>query len=196
MAVAEAVANIAAASIGPIGRVKLSANWMCACGEEGEDARLFDTVRALGMEFCPALGVAIPVGKDSLSMRTLWRGRGGESRKVTAPLSLVISAFAPVLDIRRTLTPELKKTPGARLALIDLGHSRNRLGASALAQVYGQLGDAAPDIDPGDLGRFYHAVQEMIERGLLLAYHDRSDGGLFVTVAEMAFASRSGVALV
>ena len=195
MAVAEAIANIAAASIGPIGRVKLAANWMCACGEEGEDARLYDTVRALGMEFCPALGVAIPVGKDSLSMRTLWRGRGGESRKVTAPLSLVISAFAPVLDIRRTLTPELKKNPGARLALIDLGRGRNRLGASALAQVYGKLGDAAPDIDPGDLGRFYHAVQEMIEGNLLLAYHDRSDGGLFVTVAEMAFASRSGVAL-
>ena len=195
MAVAEAIANIAAASIGPIGRVKLAANWMCACGEEGEDARLYDTVRGLGMEFCPTLGVAIPVGKDSLSMRTLWRGRGGESRKVTAPLSLVISAFAPVLDIRRTLTPELKKNPGARLALIDLGRGRNRLGASALAQVYGKLGDAAPDIDPGDLGRFYHAVQKMIEGGLLLAYHDRSDGGLFVTVAEMAFASRSGVAL-
>ena len=195
MAVAEAIANIAAASIGPIGRVKLAANWMCACGEEGEDARLFDTVRSVGMEFCPALGVAIPVGKDSLSMRTLWRGRDGESHKVTAPLSLVISAFAPVLDIRRTLTPELKKAPGTRLALIDLGAGRNRLGASVLAQVYGQLGDAAPDIDPGDLGRFFHAVQEMIERGLLLAYHDRSDGGLFTTVAEMAFASRSGVAL-
>ncbi len=195
MAVAEAIANIAAAAIGPIGGIKLAANWMCACGEEGEDARLFDTVRALGLEFCPALGVAIPVGKDSLSMRTLWRGRNGESHNVVAPLSLVISAFAPVLDIRRTLTPDLKKTPATRLGLIDLGRGRNRLGGSALAQVYNQLGNAAPDIDPGDLGRFYHAVQELGARGLLLAYHDRSDGGLFTTVAEMAFASRRGVHL-
>ena len=195
MAVAEAIANIAAASIGPIGRVKLAANWMCACGEEGEDARLFDAVRALGMEFCPALGVAIPVGKDSLSMLTRWRGRNGESRKVAAPLSLVISAFAPVRDIRRTLTPELSKTPGTRLALIDLGRGRNRLGGSVLAQVCNQLGNAAPDVRPGELKRFYHAVQEMVRRGLLLAYHDRSDGGLFTAVAEMAFASRSGVRL-
>ena len=192
MAVGEAITNIAAAGIGPIGNIKLSANWMCACGEEGEDALLYETVRAVGMELCPELGICIPVGKDSLSMRTVWETSGGEEKKMTAPLSLVVSSFAPVQDVRKTVTPDLK--PGAsRLLLVDLGEERNRLGCSALAQVYNQVGPETADVDnPKLLLAFYRAIQELLARDLLLAYHDRSDGGLFVTLAEMAFGGRTG----
>jgi phosphoribosylformylglycinamidine synthase len=193
MAVGEALTNIAAAAVGEIGNVKLSANWMCACGEPGEDANLFDTVRAVGMELCPALGVCIPVGKDSLSMRTVWNGSNGTPHRQTAPLSLVVSAFAPVADVRRTVTPDLKRAK-SRLLLLDLGAGRNRLGGSALAQVFNQVGDRAPDLDdPALFARFFAAVQELVAKRLLLAYHDRSDGGLIVTLAEMAFGGRLGI---
>ncbi len=194
MAVGEALTNIAAACIGPIGNVKLSANWMCACGEAGEDADLFDTVRAVGMELCPQLGVSIPVGKDSLSMRTVWADADGTARRMTAPLSLIVSAFAPVADIRLTVTPDLKPGP-SELLLIDLGRGRNRLGGSALAQVYNQVGAEGPDVDrPADLAAFFAAVQELVAQGRLLAYHDRADGGLLVALVEMAMAGRRGLA--
>ena len=195
MAIAEAVTNIAAARIGPIEKVKLSANWMCACGEEGEDAALYDTVEAVGMEFCPRLGVSIPVGKDSLSMRAAWSDSRGREHSIAAPLSLVVSAFAPVADIRATVTPDLKPEADSRLLLIDLGRGRNRLGGSCLAQVYSQVGDDTPDIEPEDVRRLFAAVQELIAGGLLLAYHDRSDGGFFVAAAEMAFGARTGLEL-
>ena len=195
MAIAEAVTNIAAARIGAIEKVKLSANWMCACGEEGEDAALYDTVEAVGMEFCPRLGVSIPVGKDSLSMRAAWRDSRGREHSIAAPLSLVVSAFAPVADIRATVTPDLKPEADSRLLLIDLGRGRNRLGGSCLAQVYSQVGDDTPDIEPEDVRRLFAAVQELIAGGLLLAYHDRSDGGFFVAAAEMAFGARTGLEL-
>ncbi len=193
MAIGEALANLAGTAIGPLAKVKLSANWMCACGEEGEDADLFDTVQTVGMELCPALGIAIPVGKDSLSMRTAWRDRQGLDHKMTAPLSLIISAFAPVTDVRKTITPFLKPEPSA-LVLIDLGGGRNRLGGSALAQVYNLLGDEAPDMDdPAQFKAFFDAMQTLVYEEALLAYHDRSDGGLFVTLAEMGFGGRRGV---
>ncbi|MBF0144215.1 MAG: phosphoribosylformylglycinamidine synthase [Magnetococcales bacterium] len=194
LAVAEAVTNLAAAAIEALGQVKLSANWMAPAGHPGEDANLFDTVRALGMELCPALGIGIPVGKDSLSMRSLWQV-GGESRSVTSPLSLVISAFAPVADIHRTLTPELQARAGeSDLILVDLAEGRNRLGGSALAQVFGEVGDTPADLDrPASLVAFFAAVQGLNAEGRILAYHDRSDGGLFVTLCEMAFASRLGL---
>jgi phosphoribosylformylglycinamidine synthase len=198
MAVGEALTNIAAAAIEDIGSVKLSANWMCAAGHPGEDALLYDTVRAVAMELCPALGIAIPVGKDSMSMRTTWRDpASGAAKAVTAPLSLIVSAFAPVSDVRRTLTPELRTDAGAtELILIDLGGGRNRLGGSALAQVFAQLGDTAPDVDdPEKLKAFFAAIQSLAAAGQLLAYHDRSDGGLFATACEMAFAARTGVTL-
>ena len=195
MAIAEAVTNIAAAHIGPIHRIKLSGNWMCACGEEGEDAALYDTVRAVGLEFCPALGVSIPVGKDSLSMRAVWEDDEGAAHKVVAPLSLVVSAFAPVEDVRRHATPDLKRGGDTRLLLVDLGRRRNRLGGSCLAQVYNQIGSEAPDVDAGDVRGLYEAVQNLLDQDLVLAYHDRSDGGLFTAVAEMAFAGRCGVEL-
>ena len=194
MAIAEAVTNIAAAHIGPIHRIKLSGNWMCACGEEGEDAALYDTVRAVGLEFCPALGVSIPVGKDSLSMRAVWEDAGGTAYKVVAPLSLVVSAFAPVDDVRRHATPDLK-SGDTRLLLVDLGRGQNRLGGSCLAQAYNQIGSEAPDVDAGDVRGLYEAVQTLLDQDLVLAYHDRSDGGLFTAVAEMAFAGRCGVEL-
>jgi phosphoribosylformylglycinamidine synthase len=194
MAVGEALTNIAAARIGPIERVKLSANWMAAAGQAGEDAALFDTVHAVGMVFCPALGVSVPVGKDSLSMRTAWQA-GGEAKEVSSPLSLIVSAFARVEDVRTTLTPELQLDAGdTRLLLVDLGGGRNRLGGSCLAQVHGQMGNDAPDIeDPARLRGFFTAIQALIADGVLLAYHDRSDGGLVVTLAEMMFASHVGV---
>ncbi len=195
MAVAEAIANMAAASIGPIHRIKLSGNWMCACGEAGEDAALYDTVRTVGLEFCPALGVSIPVGKDSLSMRAVWEDAEGTAHKVVAPLSLVISAFAPVEDVRRHVTPDLKRGGDTRLLLVDLGRKQNRLGGSCLAQVYNQIGREPPDVEAGDLRGLYEAVQTLLEQDLVLAYHDRSDGGLFTAVAEMAFAGRCGVEL-
>jgi phosphoribosylformylglycinamidine synthase len=196
LAVAEAVTNIVAADIARIEDIRLSANWMAACGEPGEDADLYDTVRAVGEEFCPALGIAIPVGKDSLSMKTAWTAHDGP-RKVVSPVSLIVSAFAPVVDVRRTLTPQLRLDQGAtRLLLVDLGAGRNRLGASCLAQVYGRIGDVPPDCDdPQRLRAFVDCVLELRRRGLILAYHDRSDGGLLATLAEMAFAGHCGLSL-
>ena len=195
MAVGEALTNIAAARIAAIGDVKLSANWMAPAGVPGEDARLFDTVRAVS-DLCQRLGVSIPVGKDSLSMRTAWEDQG-EAKQVVAPLSLIVSSFAPVTDARRTLTPQLKIDSDATdLLLIDLGAKRNRLGGSALVQVFNATGSQAPDVDaPEKLVAFFRIVQQLASEGVLLAYHDRSDGGLFACVAEMAFASRCGLAL-
>ena len=194
MAVGEAITNLAAASIARLGDVKLSANWMAAAGHPGEDARLFDTVRAVGMELCPRLGIAVPVGKDSLSMKTVWDGPDGR-REMTAPLSLIVTAFAPARDARRTLTPGLRTDLGdTDLILIDLGKGQNRLGASCLAQVYGQVGQRGPDLDDPDmLKRFFGLIQDLNRERLLLAYHDRSDGGLLVTLCEMAFAGRTGL---
>ena len=194
MAVAEALTNLAAARIEGLAQVKLSANWMAAAGHGAEDAALYDTVHAVGMELCPALGIAIPVGKDSLSMKTVWR-EAGEERCMTAPLSLIVSAFAPVSDARGTLTPELRRDADASdLLLVDLGKGQNRLAASALAQVYGMVGHRPPDLDdPEALRGLFEAVQELNSSRLLLAYHDRSDGGLLATVCEMAFAGRVGV---
>ncbi len=194
MAVGEAITNIAAADVRQIGDVKLSANWMAACGEPGEDADLYDTVRAIGEVLCPALGIAIPVGKDSLSMRSDWSADGIE-RSVIAPLSLVISAFAPVADVRRTLTPVLDTAADPSvLMLLDLGGGRDRIGGSCLAQVYGAVGDAVPDLDDARrLVSFFAAVRDLRDAGLLLAYHDRSDGGLAITLLEMAFAGRASV---
>jgi phosphoribosylformylglycinamidine synthase len=194
MAVAEALTNLAAAPVGRLRNVNLSANWMAACGHPGEDALLYDTVEAIGRELCPRLGIAIPVGKDSLSMKTVWEERG-EARAVTAPLTLVVSAFAPVHDARRTLTPQLRTDLGETdLLLVDLGKGENRLGASALAQVYGQIGDRPADLnDPEALARAFDTLQDLISEGRLLAYHDRSDGGLLATLAEMAFAGRCGL---
>ena len=201
MAVGEAITNLAAAAIGgmsgDIGRIKLSANWMAAAGHGHEDAALFDTVRAVGIEFCPALGVAIPVGKDSLSMRTKWDSDGVQ-KQVTAPLSLIVTAFAAVDDLRRTLTPELRRDAEVgetELVLIDLGLGRNRLGGSALAQVYGVSGDLAPDAEAESLKAFFVAIQALNREGRILAYHDRSDGGLWACVCEMSFASHVGVSL-
>ncbi|HEX4782214.1 MAG TPA: phosphoribosylformylglycinamidine synthase, partial [Usitatibacter sp.] len=194
MAVGEAITNIAAADVEALGDIKLSANWMCAAGHPGEDAALYDTVKAVGMELCPALGVSIPVGKDSMSMRTTWRD-GDEEKSVTAPLSLVVSAFARVADVRRTLTPQLALDAGdTDLVLVDLGCGANRLGGSILAQVHSQLGSQAPDVDdPARLKAFFGAIRGLARAGLVLAYHDRSDGGLFAALCEMAFASRCGL---
>ncbi len=197
MAVAEALTNIAAARIEKLPDVKLSANWMAAAGHPGEDAALYDTVRAVAEELCPALGISIPVGKDSMSMKTVWRDAEGAEHAVTAPLSLVVSAFAPVTDVRKTLTPQLRTDCGETdLILIDLGKGRNRLGGSALAQVYKQAGGEAPDVDdPRVLKLFFAVIQALNELGFLLAYHDRSDGGLFATICEMAFCGRTGVSV-
>jgi phosphoribosylformylglycinamidine synthase len=196
MAVGEAITNIAAAPIADISDIKLSANWMAACGQPGQDAALYDTVKAVGMELCPALGISIPVGKDSLSMRTTWQD-GEEAKSVVSPVSLIVSAFAPVPDVRKSLTPQLRTDLGeTALILLDLGRGKNRLGASALAQVTQQLGDSVPDVDsPQDLKAFFAAVQQLNNEGKLLAYHDRSDGGLFATLCEMAFAGRAGVSV-
>ncbi|MDR0702704.1 MAG: phosphoribosylformylglycinamidine synthase [Azoarcus sp.] len=196
MAVAEAITNLAAADIDTLGKVKLSANWMAATGVRGEDARLYDTVRAVS-EFCIAAGLAIPVGKDSLSMRTAWQ-EDGETRQIVSPLSLIVTAFAPVADIRHTLTPQLQFPEGEQteLLLIDLGRGAHRLGGSVLAQVYNTLGDRAPDLAPQDLAAFFDAIQRLRRDELILAYHDRSDGGLFATICEMAFASHCGLSLV
>ena len=196
MAVAEAITNIAAAPIESLGKVRLSANWMAAAGHPGEDANLFETVKAVGDELCRELGVAIPVGKDSMSMRTRWEDADGE-HNVVAPVSLIVSAFAPVSDVTGHLTPQLRKTDEpSYVLLIDLGEGRNRLGSSCLAQAFGRTGGATPDLDnPRLLTGVFAAVQELNDRGMLLAYHDRSDGGLLAAVAEMIFASRLGVTL-
>ncbi|HCI3205579.1 TPA: phosphoribosylformylglycinamidine synthase, partial [Salmonella enterica] len=184
--------NIAATQIGDIKRIKLSANWMAAAGHPGEDAGLYDAVKAVGEELCPQLGLTIPVGKDSMSMKTRWQ-EGNEQREMTSPLSLVISAFARVEDVRHTLTPQLSTEDNA-LLLIDLGKGHNALGATALAQVYRQLGDKPADVrDVAQLKGFYDAMQALVAARKLLAWHDRSDGGLLVTLAEMAFAGHCGV---
>ncbi|WP_417663630.1 phosphoribosylformylglycinamidine synthase [Pseudidiomarina donghaiensis] len=194
MAVGESLTNLAAADIGDLKFVKLSANWMAAAGHPGEDAGLYEAVKAVGEELCPALGITIPVGKDSMSMKTQWQDEQGD-KSVTAPLSLVITAFGRVRDVRRTLTPQLRMDKGdSKLVLIDLGRGQNRLGGSSLAQVYRQLGDLTPDVDSPELLKgFFDATQQLIHEKKLLAYHDRSDGGLFTTVAEMAFAGHCGV---
>jgi phosphoribosylformylglycinamidine synthase len=194
MAVGEALTNLAAADIGDLKRINLSANWMAAAGHPGEDAGLYAAVKAVGEELCPALDITIPVGKDSMSMKTTWQDEQGD-KSVTSPLSLVITAFGAVQDIRKTLTPELSSKIGeTELLLIDLGQGQNRLGASCLAQVYQQLGNVAPDVDsPPILKGFFLAIQQLVSEKRLLAYHDRSDGGLFTSVVEMAFAGKTGV---
>ncbi len=193
MAIGEAITNLAAADVGNLSKVKLSANWMAPCGVPGEDARLFATVAAVS-DLCKALGVSIPVGKDSLSMRTAWEHQG-EKKQVVSPLSLIVTAFAPVDDVRRTLTPQLQTDQGeTELILLDLG--KNRLGGSALSQVFNATGSDAPDLDdPAKLKGLFEAIQRLNRDGLLLAYHDRSDGGLFAAACEMAFAGRCGVTL-
>lgn len=194
MAVGEAITNLAAARIEALSDIKLSANWMSAASHPGENQALYDTVHTVGMELCPQLGIAIPVGKDSMSMRTVWQDDDGEEKAVTSPLSLVVSGFAPVLDARATLTPQLRTDHGdTDLILIDLGRGQHRLGGSALAQVYNQVGNQAPDLDePEDLKALFAVIQGLNADGKLLAYHDRSDGGLFATLTEMAFAGHTG----
>jgi phosphoribosylformylglycinamidine synthase len=193
MAVAESITNILAADIAQLGDIRLSANWMAACGEPGEDAALYAAVRAVGMELCPALGIAIPVGKDSLSMKTVWQ-EGTTRKSVVAPVSLIVSAFAPVADVRRTLTPQLHPGAGTRLLWVDLGRGQCRLGGSILAQVHGQLGNQPPDLDsPLLLKGFASALRAVRATDHLLAYHDISDGGLLATLAEMAFAGHCGI---
>lgn len=196
MAVGEAITNIAAAAINDISDIKLSANWMAAAGYPGEDVGLYDAVQAIGLELCPALGISIPVGKDSLSMRTVWE-EGDKKCNVTAPMSVIISAFAPVTDVRKTLTPELQRDVGETdLILINLGDGNYGLGGSALAQVYCQQGALPPDIDnPEDLKQFFKAIQTLNRDDLICAYHDRSDGGLFITLCEMAFAAHVGLTI-
>ncbi len=202
MAVAEAITNLLAAPI-ELPRVKLSANWMAACGEPGEDAALYETVRAVGMELCPALGISIPVGKDSLSMRTQWEvaggpsGSGGQKKKVTSPISLIVTAFATLADVRGTLTPQLDaQEADTTLVLVDLGKGQHRMGGSILAQTLNQVGDRVPDLDdPRDLVNLVDAVNLLRGQGQILAYHDRSDGGLFAAACEMALAGNVGVAL-
>ncbi|MEJ0084752.1 MAG: phosphoribosylformylglycinamidine synthase [Pseudomonadota bacterium] len=194
LAVGEALTNILAADIGSLSDVKLSANWMAACGEPGEDAALYATVHAIGEELCPALGIAIPVGKDSLSMKTVW-GDGAARKSVVAPVSLIITAFAPVADARKTWTPQLRTDVGATvLLLVDLGGGANRLGASSLAQVFGELGAIPPDLaEPALLTKLTAALAELRAQNMVLAYHDRSDGGVFATLVEMAFAGHCGL---
>ncbi|NNN26384.1 phosphoribosylformylglycinamidine synthase [Pseudomonas nitroreducens] len=196
MAIGETITNLAAASIDKISEIKLSANWMAAAGHPGEDARLYDTVKAVGMELCPALGITIPVGKDSMSMKTRWQD-GDAEKSVTSPMSLIISGFAPVNDVRKTLTPQLRLDKGETdLIAIDLGRGKNRMGGSILAQVNGRIGRAAPDVDDAeDLKAFFAVIQGLNADGHLLAYHDRSDGGLMATVVEMAFAGHCGLDL-
>ena len=205
MAIGESITNIAAARIGEIGKIKLSANWMAATGHPGEDAGLYDSVYTVGMELCPQLGISIPVGKDSMSMKTSWEEMDQNThsqvrKEVTAPLSLIISAFSNVTDVRKTLTPQLRTDRGdTELILIDLGKKKNRLGGSALAQVYKQVGDTVPNID-GEKGvkklkTFFTAIQRLNEENKLLAYHDRSDGGLFISLCEMVFAGHTGLTI-
>lgn len=195
MAIGEAITNIAAARIGQLKDIKLSANWMCAAGYASEEEKLFRTVEAVGMELCPALGLTIPVGKDSMSMRTQWQ-QDGKDKSVTAPLSLIISAFAPVLDVRKTVTPQLQvlAEEDTVLLFVDLAQGQQRMGASILAQCFKQMGQATPDVeDPQLLCGFFTTIQNLLQDDLVLAYHDRSDGGLFTTLAEMAFAARAGL---
>lgn len=200
LAVAETITNISAARIGDIKRIKLSANWMSPAGHPGEDAGLYEAVQAVGEELCPALGLTIPVGKDSMSMKTAWQAQDESGqlidKSVTSPCSLVITGFAAVEDVRKTLTPELNKQLPSQLLVIDLGRGKQRIGGSCLAQVYGALGSEVPDVDSAnDLRNMFNAIQELNQHNLLLAYHDRSDGGLFTTVVEMAFAGNAGLSI-
>lgn len=191
MCIGEAITNIAATNIGAIHNIKLSANWMAACGVKGEDEKLYRTVEAVS-QTCQELGISIPVGKDSLSMKTVWQDHG-KPKSVVSPLSLIISAFAPVGDVRKTVTPDLKNRSGSVLFAVDLGRGQSRMFGSALGQVWNDFSGSAPDIDSGSLNAFYQAIQELINDNKLLAYHDRSDGGLFATLAEMAFSSKIGL---
>jgi len=195
MAVAEALTNLVAADVKRVEDIKLSANWMAACGVPGQDVALYDTVSAVST-LCQSMGLSIPVGKDSLSMTTSWQ-QDGESRQVVAPVSLVVTAFAPVADVRASLTPQLRADAGdSVLILIDLGRGRHRMGGSILAQTYQQVGETVPDIDaPQDLRAFFVTIRTLAEAGVILAYHDRADGGLFATLAEMAFAGRTGISV-
>lgn len=194
MAVAEALTNMAAARIDDMGRINLSANWMASPNYEGDGADLYEAVKSIGMELCPELGITIPVGKDSMSMSTVWEDEKGK-HNVTAPISVVISAFAPVSDARKTLTPMLLQKK-SRLLLVDLSHGKNRMGASIAAQVFSELGNSAPDVESAkELRAFFETVQKLNRDGKLLAYHDKSDGGLFVAALEMAFAGHTGVSL-
>ena len=192
MAIGEALTNLAASNIRGLDEVCLSANWMAACGEAGEDAALFDTVKSVGMELCPALGLAIPVGKDSMSMKMAWKEDAAE-KVVSSPLSLIITAFSPVNDVRKTLTPELKTDIDNSLILIDLGAGKNRMGGSVLAQTQQMMGESVPDLDDAKAFKaFFNTVQQLNEKGQLMAYHDRSDGGVWATLCEMTFAGRCG----
>ncbi|HFC7475569.1 TPA: phosphoribosylformylglycinamidine synthase [Neisseria meningitidis] len=192
MCVGEAITNIAAVNIGDIGNIKLSANWMAACGNEGEDEKLYRTVEAVS-QACQALDLSIPVGKDSLSMKTVWQD-GADKKSVVSPLSLIISAFAPVQDVRKTVTPELKNVEDSVLLFVDLGFGKARMGGSAFGQVYNNMSGDAPDLDDtGRLKAFYNVIQQLVAEDKLLAYHDRSDGGLFAVLVEMAFAGRCGL---
>jgi phosphoribosylformylglycinamidine synthase len=195
MAVAEALTNLVAADVARLEDIKLSANWMAACGAPGQDAALYDTVQAVSL-ICQQVGLSIPVGKDSLSMQTAWTEQG-ESKKVVSPVSLIVTAFSPVSDVQRTLTPQLRTDVGATsLILIDLGQGKQRMGGSILAQVCSQVGEQAPDIDDAERLRcFFVTIRALAESGVILAYHDRSDGGLFVTACEMAFAGHTGVSI-
>jgi phosphoribosylformylglycinamidine synthase len=196
ISIGECLTNIAAAYVGKIGNIKLSANWMVAAGEAGEDANLYDTVKTIGMELCPALGICIPVGKDSMSMRTSWKDSAGKDQKQVSPLSVMITGFSSVIDVRKTATPDLKSTDSA-LLLLDLGAGKNRLGGSTLAQVYNQIGNATPDLDdPEKFKGFFNAIQELLSTNSLLSYHDRGDGGLLATLAEMSIAGRKGMVIV
>ena len=193
ISIGECLTNIASSHVGKIGNIKLSANWMVAAGEAGEDANLYDTVKAVGMELCPALGICIPVGKDSMSMRTSWKDSAGRDHKQVSPLSLMVTGFSSVEDVRKTATPDLKSSDSA-LILLDLGAGKNRLGGSTLAQVYNQVGKATPDLDdPEKFVAFFSAIQELLAEDLILSYHDRSDGGLAATLCEMAIAGRKGI---
>lgn len=197
MAIGEALTNIASTRIADIKDIKLSANWMCAAGHPGEDEKLYRTVEAIGMDLCPALGITIPVGKDSMSMRTAWQEKeSGEDKSVTAPMSVVISAFAPVVDVRKTVTPQIIPDERARLLFIDLAAGKQRVGASIFAQSYNALGDSAPNVESAEtLKAFFNTMQACLDDALIIAYHDRSDGGLLTTLAEMAFAGHCGVNL-
>jgi len=192
LSIAESITNLLAAPVAQLRDIRLSANWMCAAGFAGDDAVLYDTVAAVGLEFCPALGMTVPVGKDSMSMRTVWID-ADQDKSVTAPVSLIVSAFAPVGDVRETLTPTLQSGEPSRLALIDLGRGADRLGGSTLAQVYGQIGSETPDVAASDVVALFTAIQRLKSDALIQAYHDRSDGGVLVTLLEMAFAGRCGL---
>jgi len=194
MAVAEAITNIAAAKISHISKIRLSANWMANPATAGEGAALYEAVKAIGMDFCPKLGIAIPVGKDSMSMSTIWE-ENGEKKVVTSPVSLIVSAFAPCEDVSKSLTPELQKVENTILILADLGEGKNRMGGSIACEVFNQIGGEVPDAEAEILKQFFNAVQTLNAENKILAYHDRSDGGLFTTLAEMAFAGHTGIEL-